>query len=189
MIRPVGTPLAGAAVTVMRGSSQVAAGKTDAAGIFRVPLSPGEYAVKAFAEGFAPAGTVAAVGERDVNVELKLGPTGGSADESKTERRTPDSSASSKSGGASSRGRNPAKGDNIPDQRPSRTWYIVEHRANSQAPWVRLGQYSSEREAQAALFRAVERGQISGGAPAESRIRTIQVPVDPGEDRQDRRRP
>ncbi len=174
-IKPTGTPLAGTQVTIMRGSQQMATGKTNAAGNFSVQLPAGNYAVKAIAQGYATAGKTIVLTNRDAIVDFQLEEMASSASASSST----DTGAKPRPSGAG-RGRQ----DRQPVQ-PPQTWYIVEHRDNPQAAWVELGRFRTQREAQYALFRAVERGQISGAAPAESRIRTVTI----AGSSDDRRRP
>jgi hypothetical protein len=163
MIRPTGTALAGTEVTIMHGSQRIASGATNAAGNYSVQLPAGNYAVKAFAQGFAPAGKSITLSDRDesVNFQLDRLPSGASASSS-TEGPRP--------GGSGGIGRGPRE---QPTLSPPQTWYIVEHRDSLNSSWVELGRFRTQREAQYALFRAVERHQIPGAAPAESRIRTV----------------
>jgi hypothetical protein len=174
-IKPIGSPLAGAQVTVMRGSQQVAAGTTNAAGNYSVQLPAGNYAVKASAQGYAPAGKTIALTDRDASANMQL-------------EETPSSASSSSSTDTGSKSRPSGSGrrsQDRPAERPPQTWYIVEHRDSPETAWVELGRFRTQREAQYALFRAVERGQIPGAAPAESRIRTVTI----AGSSDDRRRP
>jgi hypothetical protein len=157
----------------MRGSQQVAAGTTNAAGNYSVQLPAGNYSVKAFAQGYAPAGKTISLTERDASASFQLEETPSGA-----------SSSSSTDAGSKSRPSGPGRrSEDRPSERPPQTWYIVEHRDNPEAAWVELGRFRTQREAQYALFRAVERGQIPGAAPAESRIRTVTIAVGSGDDR------
>lgn len=163
MIRPAGTALSGTEVTIMRGSQRIAAGTTNAAGNYSVQLPAGNYAVKAVARGFAPAGKTVTLTDRDSSVSFQLEGTPSSASSSST-------TEGPRPGGSGGIGRGPR---DQPTQSPPQTWYLVEHRDNQRSPWVELGRFRTQREAQYALFRAVERRQIPGAAPAESRIRTL----------------
>jgi hypothetical protein len=174
-IKPTGSPLAGAQVSVLRGSQRVAAGTTSASGSYSVQLPPGSYAVKASAQGYAPAGKTITLTDRDATADFQLDRTASTSAATSSgadqERNQPAASGAtgSRSSGRDTRGKQSDRAAG----RPVRTWYLVEHRDNAQSPWIELGTYTTQRDAQYALFRAVERGQIPGAAPAESRIRTV----------------
>ncbi len=164
-IKPTGTPLAGAQVTVMLGSRRVATGTTSTAGTYRVPLAPGNYSVKVEAQGFSPAGKTISLTTSDAEVQVQLDrrPTTTEEATRRDETSPPD------------RKRRPTEGARPPVERPVppggavEVHYVVEYRLNSQSPWTVLTTRSTQREANMALFQAVERGQIPGSA--ETRIR------------------
>lgn len=161
-IKPTGSPIAGAQVSVMLGSKRVASGVTNAAGTYSVPLAAGNYSVKVEAKGFAPAGKTITLADRDVQLDFQL-----------EQRNAPAEGATpAEDGGRPPRGIDRG-GTPVPPGGAADVRYIVEYRLNNKSPWTVLATKQTQREANMALFLAVDRGQIPGSA--ETRIRVEKV--------------
>jgi hypothetical protein len=161
-ILPSGLPLAGAQVTVLRGAQRIASGATNANGVYTIPLPPGAYSVKVEARGFAPAGKTAALTERGATVDFQLmAIDGGGQSLIGPDRRTPLPLGLKKV---------PTEGlkERIPSAKRL-VEYVIEYRFTlDSTPWQEYGRYPTQREANRALFFAVEHNLIPRGA--ETRI-------------------
>jgi hypothetical protein len=147
-IKPTGSALAGAQVTVLSGSKPVASGTTSAAGTYAVQLAPGNYSVKVEAQGFAPAGKVAALSDRDVYLDVQLNPIAqGTTSRSDDIRRLVP-------------GFDPNKAARTRTDLAEKAAYVVEYRLAERMPWTELGRFTSNSHAQRALVQAISRRQI-----------------------------
>lgn len=71
-IRPIPRGVAQADITVIKGSTRVASGKTDRAGTYRVSLEPGTYAVKVSGALIRPAGTTVTIASSNVTRQITV---------------------------------------------------------------------------------------------------------------------
>lgn len=68
--RPILRPLPQTSVTIMKGNSRVATGKTDNSGNYRVTLDPGNYTIKVSGQGILPAGASVTIGTSDTTRQV-----------------------------------------------------------------------------------------------------------------------